>query len=272
MAEPALRLCAEAGLAFEMTERPSSCPAPTRRSTCCSYVRATFRSTCRTVSSIWASRAPISWWRPRRDVVTLAELGFGRCTLEAAVPDDAPPTELDALDGMRVATAYPVSTRRLLGRARGERRSRSRFRLGRSGAAARAVRRDRRPRLDRLDDTANGLRLIGLLLTSQAVLDRRGGGGRAPPRARRPSRSHAARRRRRATPSLPDDERAARRPARDSRRPAKHGRADGAPLANDGEIAVHAAVDADDVWNLLPALKDAGASSILVLPVERLVA
>ena len=43
-------------------------------------------------------------------------------------------------------------------------------------------------------------------------------------------------------------------------------------LADEGEIAVHAAVEADEVWTLLPALKDAGATSILVLPVERLVA
>jgi len=42
---------------------------------------------------------------------------------------------------------------------------------------------------------------------------------------------------------------------------------DGAPR----EIAVHAAVAADDVWALLPALRDAGATSILVLPIERLV-
>jgi ATP phosphoribosyltransferase len=43
------------------------------------------------------------------------------------------------------------------------------------------------------------------------------------------------------------------------------------PLADEGQIAVHAAVDADDVWHLLPRLKAAGGSSILVLPVERLV-
>jgi ATP phosphoribosyltransferase len=43
------------------------------------------------------------------------------------------------------------------------------------------------------------------------------------------------------------------------------------PLADDGQIAVHAAVDADEVWSLLPELKSAGASSILVVPVERLV-
>jgi ATP phosphoribosyltransferase len=43
------------------------------------------------------------------------------------------------------------------------------------------------------------------------------------------------------------------------------------PLADEGQIAVHAAVDASEIWNVLPALKAAGASSILVVPVERLV-
>jgi ATP phosphoribosyltransferase len=43
-------------------------------------------------------------------------------------------------------------------------------------------------------------------------------------------------------------------------------------LAAPGQVAVHAAVEADDVWDLLAPLKAAGASSILVLPVERLVA
>jgi len=43
------------------------------------------------------------------------------------------------------------------------------------------------------------------------------------------------------------------------------------PLADPEQIAIHAAVDLDDVWDLLPPLKAAGATSILVLPVERLV-
>ncbi len=43
------------------------------------------------------------------------------------------------------------------------------------------------------------------------------------------------------------------------------------PLAEPGQIAVHAAVDVDEIWELLPLLKAAGASSILVVPVERLV-
>jgi len=44
------------------------------------------------------------------------------------------------------------------------------------------------------------------------------------------------------------------------------------PLAHDGMIAIHAVVEADAVWSLLPRLKAAGASGILVLPIEKIVA
>ena len=43
------------------------------------------------------------------------------------------------------------------------------------------------------------------------------------------------------------------------------------PLAHAGMIAIHAVVGADDVWGLLPRLKSAGASGILVLPIEKIV-
>ena len=39
-----------------------------------------------------------------------------------------------------------------------------------------------------------------------------------------------------------------------------------------GMVAVHALVPAADVWHLLPQLEDAGASSILLVPVERMLA
>ena len=42
------------------------------------------------------------------------------------------------------------------------------------------------------------------------------------------------------------------------------------PLAEPGMVAVHALVPAADVWRLLPQLEEAGASSILVVPVERM--
>jgi ATP phosphoribosyltransferase len=43
------------------------------------------------------------------------------------------------------------------------------------------------------------------------------------------------------------------------------------PLAHEGMIAIHTVVGADDVWGLLPRLKSAGASGILVLPIEKIV-
>ena len=107
--------------------------------------------------------------------------------------------------------------------------------LGRGDAPARAGGCDRRPRLDRLDVGANGLRLIGALLASQAVLI----GGRnavdAAARARRAPRADALRRGRRASAALRDDERDDRDAAGDPRRPAEHGRADrGAARATRG--------------------------------------
>jgi ATP phosphoribosyltransferase-like protein len=37
-------------------------------------------------------------------------------------------------------------------------------------------------------------------------------------------------------------------------------------------VAVHALVPASDVWHVLPRLERAGATSILLVPVERLLA
>jgi ATP phosphoribosyltransferase len=42
------------------------------------------------------------------------------------------------------------------------------------------------------------------------------------------------------------------------------------PLTEPGMVAVHALVPAADVWRLLPRLEAAGASSILLVPVERM--
>jgi ATP phosphoribosyltransferase len=44
------------------------------------------------------------------------------------------------------------------------------------------------------------------------------------------------------------------------------------PLAEPGMVALHSLVPAADVWRLLPQLEAAGASSILLLPVERMLA
>jgi ATP phosphoribosyltransferase len=272
MAEPALRLCADAGLSFEVTERSLVVPcanAPVdlllvRPSDIPEYAQDGVVHLGITGANLVAEA--------EADVVTLAELGFARCSLDAAVPVDAAPQEITDLGGLRVATAYPVSTRRLLSEHGVECEL-----VPVSGSVEAA------PRLGLADAivdlvstgstmSANGLRPIGTLLSSQAVLV----GGRDAVAARRElverlelmlSGVVAARRRRYVMMNAHVDDL----PAIRAVLPGM-----GAPsvlqLAEEGEIAVHAAVDADDVWSLLPVLREAGATSILVLPIERLVA
>jgi ATP phosphoribosyltransferase len=43
------------------------------------------------------------------------------------------------------------------------------------------------------------------------------------------------------------------------------------PLSHDGMVAIHSVVDADDMWTVLPRLEAAGASAILVLPIEQMI-
>ena len=272
MAEPALRLCADAGLSFELTERSLLVPcanAPVdlllvRPSDIPEYVQDG-------VVQLGITGANLVI-EAEADVVTLAELGFARCTLEAAVPEQAPQRRIEDLDGLRVATAYPVSTRRL---------------LGERGVACELVpvsgSVEATPRLGLADAIvdlvstgstadANGLRRIGELLSSQAVLI----GGREAVEARRGlvdrlelmlSGVTAARRRRYVMMNAHVDDLPAIRKVLPSM-----GAPSVLPLADEGEIAVHAAVDVEAVWELLPALREAGATSILVLPVERLIA
>jgi ATP phosphoribosyltransferase len=44
------------------------------------------------------------------------------------------------------------------------------------------------------------------------------------------------------------------------------------PLAHDGMVAVHSVVDSARLGRVLPELKEAGASGILVLPIDQLIA
>jgi ATP phosphoribosyltransferase len=272
MAEPALRLCADAGLSFEVTERSLVVPcgnAPVdlllvRPSDIPEYAQDG-------VVDLGITGANLVM-EAQAEVVTIAELGFARCSLEAAVPADAVQQEVADLDGLRVATAYPVSTRRLLA----ERGVECEL-VPVSGSVEAAPRLGLADAIVDLVSTgstmaANGLRPIGALLSSEAVLV----GGSAAVERRRDlverlelmlSGVVSARRRRYVMMNAHVDDL----PAIRALLPGM-----GAPsvlqLADAGEIAVHAAVEADEVWNLLPVLRDAGATSILVLPIERLVA
>jgi ATP phosphoribosyltransferase len=271
MAEPALELCQAAGLRFETTERSLHVPcanAPVdlllvRPHDIPEYVQDGVVHMGITGANLIDET--------EADVVTLAELGFARCTLEAAVPLGAPQQALADLDGLRVATAYPVSTRTVLERlgVRAELVTIS----GSVEAAPRLGLSDAIVDLVSTGSTAsaNGLRRIGRLLESQAVLiasheavgERRALLDRLELMLRGVV---AGRRRRYVMMNAPEASLAEIRDILPSM---------GAPsvlsLADSGQIAIHAAVDVDQIWDLLPKLKDAGASSILVVPVERLV-
>jgi ATP phosphoribosyltransferase len=271
MAEPVMRLLGDAGLSFEATERSLVVPcgnAPVdllliRAADIPEYVQDG-------VVHLGVTGANLVV-ETEAEVTTLAELGFGRCTLAAAVPTDARAGSVDSLRGLRVATAYPVSTRKLLAD-----RGIECHLIPVSGSVEAAPRLGLADAIVDLVSTgstlgANGLRRVGDLLSSQAVLIAGAASSKSSDdveRLRLTLASVVAARRRRYVMmnAAAGDLRAIR-----AILPSM-----GAPtvlnLANEGEIAIHAAVDADDVWTLLPALKDAGASSILVLPVERLIA
>jgi ATP phosphoribosyltransferase len=202
------------------------------------------------------------------DVEELLRLGFGGCTLQAAVPNESPATSLAEIDGLRAATVYP--------------------RLAREELAARGIAVDLvevtgsveiAPRLGLADAIVdlvssgntlrtNGLRSLGTLFSSEAILvARRGGDERAERLAtilRTVIDARASRYLMMNAPESALEAIVAIVPG--SRAPSV------LPLSEPGMVAVHALVPAADVWSLLPRLEAAGASAILLLPVERMLA
>jgi ATP phosphoribosyltransferase len=200
------------------------------------------------------------------DVSELLKLGFGGCALEAAVPDASPAEEMEDLRGLRIATSYPKVTRRFF-----EERDVSVELVDVSGSVEVA------PRLGLADAIVdlvssgntlrtNGLRSLGTVLRSEAVLI---GAARAPAAATSLAQvlqsvvaARAARYLMFNAPVALLDSISSLVPS--SRSPSI------VPLAEEGMVAVHSLVPAKEVWRLLPRLQAAGASSILLLPVERM--
>jgi len=202
-------------------------------------------------------------------VEVLLRLGYGACSLQAAVASDDSATRIEDLEGRRVATSHP----RIAAKALAER-----------GVSAEIVTVtgsvEISPRLGLADAIidlvstgstlrTNGLRSIGVLFESEAVLVGQVNaqdsearrtlttvlGSVINARANRYLLCNVARDRLGdVTALLPTA---------------------GSPtvidLATPGVVAVHALVPAADIWALLPKLEAAGASSIITLPVERMV-
>jgi ATP phosphoribosyltransferase len=199
------------------------------------------------------------------DVIELVRLGFGACSLEAAVPTESGVQSLDDLRGARVATSFPRLARELLP---GELEL-----VDVHGSVELA------PRLGLADAIVdlvssgstlrtNGLRSVGRLLESEAVLV-------GPAEPRDDARALAAvfrsvvdaRGARYLMLNAPEESlEAICSLVPGSRAPSV------LPLAEPGMVAVHSVVPAKDVWQLLPALEAAGASSILLVPLERMLA
>jgi ATP phosphoribosyltransferase len=204
------------------------------------------------------------------DLDTLAELGYGYCRLEAAVPNESPAVSLEDLAGMRLATSHPNATEKIFGE-----RGIETTLVNVSGAVEVA------PTMGLADGVVdlvssgstlkmNGLRSVGSLLASQAILVARK--DLAPEAAAVVSEVQtmieaviAGRGVKYLMMNAPTESLEAIEailPGLES--PSV------LPLAHEGMHAVHAVVGATDVHRILVPLRDAGATGILVVPVEKL--
>jgi ATP phosphoribosyltransferase len=202
----------------------------------------------------------------------LAQLGFGRCSLRLAAPERLPYDGPQSLTGQRIATSYPRLLRRF---------------LDEQGIAAEVVEMkgavELAPRLEiasficDLVSTgatleANGLRALETVLDSQAVLIRtrkpidearaeiaaqlmsRVGGVLATKESKYIMLNASSEALKRITALLPGAEAPTILPL--------HGRP--------GHFAVHAVCQESVFWETLQNLKAAGASAILVVPIEKM--
>jgi ATP phosphoribosyltransferase len=199
------------------------------------------------------------------------DLGYGRCRLAVAVPGDTTYRAVEDLAGLRVATAHPNVARAFF-----KEREVDVEVIALSGAVEVAPRLGLAEGIVDLVSTGstlamNGLRAIGDVLASEAILI--ANGDSAAHRAADVTAIDtmigaviAARDRKYLMMNAP----AARLEELEALLPGLESPSV-IPLAHRGMIAIHSVVGADDVWSLLPRLKAAGASGILVLPIEKIV-
>jgi ATP phosphoribosyltransferase len=202
-------------------------------------------------------------------VEVLLRLGYGTCSLQAAVSSEDKATRVEDLEGRRIATSHP----HIAAKALAERGVSAEI-IPVAGSVEISPRLGLADAIIDLVSTGstlrtNGLRSIGVLFESEAVLVGRVNskdfearrtlttvlGSVINARANRYLLCNVSKNRlAEVTAVLPTT---------------------GSPsvmdLATPGVVAVHALVPAADIWSLLPRLEAAGASSILTLPIERMV-
>lgn len=196
-------------------------------------------------------------------VTEVLRLGFGACTLAAAVPVESRLQSVADLTGARVATTFPRLAAELLPGpvelVQVDGSVELAPRLGLADAIVDLVSSGSTLR-------TNGLRSLGPLLESEAVLIAGTNASDETLQLASVFRSVVqARGTRYLMLNAPKD-------SLDkictlvpgSRAPSI------LPLAEEGMVAVHSVVPAADVWQLLPELEAAGATSILLVPIERM--
>ena len=204
----------------------------------------------------------------------LAELGFSRCMLTIAAPREFAYSGPGSLEGLRIATSYPALTKRFL-----ETNSASARIIPMSGAVEIA------PRLDIADAIcditatgatleANGLKAVETVLESQALLietprrltpEKRGCADRLLARLQGVLASAETKYIMMNAPADALDEVARLLPGA--------GAPTVTPLAGrDDVVAIHAVCGEQVFWETLEQLKAVGASAILVVPIEKMMA
>ena len=201
------------------------------------------------------------------DLDVLLDLGYGRCRLAAAVPQNSELNKVEDFAGRRIATAHPGATARYFAD-----RNIDVTVVPLRGSVELATKLGVADGIVDLVSTGstlrvNGLREIGTLLESVAILVSGGrGNGMVNHIATAIGAVVAARRKRYVVLNAPSD---AVGPISELipglNAPTVM------PLAGGEMSAIHSVVEADAIWQLLPRLEEAGGTGILVLPIEQLI-
>lgn len=206
------------------------------------------------------------------DVVELTQLGFGFCSLVVAVLRDSPYRSLDDLKNKKVASSYPNSAKRFFAE-RGEHPEV----ITLSGSVEVAPGLGLSDAIVELTATGstlvlNDLRQIHTILESQAVLVANPASYADPEKRANIDRLlmridavRAARRYKYVMMNAPVDK------LEDIKRVIPGLKAPTiVPLAIDGWVAVHTAIEEDTFWEIIERLRAAGASEILVTSLDKL--
>jgi ATP phosphoribosyltransferase len=204
------------------------------------------------------------------DLEILVELGYGYCRLEAAVPNDSPARTLEDLAGLRLATSHPHAAETSFAKRGIETEL-----VTISGAVEVA------PAMGLADGIVdlvssgstlimNGLRSVGPLFASQAILvGRRDAAPEAAAIAAEVQTMLEAVIAGRGVKYLMMNAPTSALAAIEAILPGLESPSV-LPLAHEGMHAVHAVVGATEVHRILVPLREAGATGILVIPVEKL--